>query len=232
MSFTVDLGAHVEYVVGALLLTALAVLRRGGREPGGWLLRLRDIWGFKCGRYEGPRPLRRSHQRLPRFGLYHIRVLDCGFWVLYEWRPRCGYTVVGLGLGGRTDTVKVTLPASWSFEVGLKRREGVPSGGVVAALEMPAIFAKRWPGVAEFLVATQFEDGSSRAPGEIRFANRGAGWLVTLYDVEQAARLPVNAPTIEQGLSLMEQLLGVEEAPWEHDQYLQTLLDRRKKKRK
>jgi len=114
----------------------------------------------------------------------------------------------------------------------LKRRDGVSQGGIVAALEMPALLAKRWPVIAEFLVATKFDDGSSRAPGELKLANRGAGWLCTLYDVEQAARISVNAPTVEQGLSLLEQLLGVEEAPWEHDQYLQTLLDRRKKKKR
>jgi len=195
-------------------------------------VKLRDVWGYKCDQYKGRLPLRRRHCRLPQRGLYHIRVLcDC-YWMLLQWAPREGYTLVALGIGGRTGTTTEKLPASWEMIMPLKRREGVPSGGVVAALEMPAIFAKRWPAIAEFLVATQFEDGSSRAPGEIRFANRGAGWLVTLYDVEQAARLPVNAPTIEQGLSLLEQLLGVEEAPWEHDQYLQTLLDRRKKKRK
>jgi len=195
-------------------------------------LRLRDIWGYKCGRCVRPLSLRRRWQRLPRFGQYHIRVIDDGFWVLYEWRPRCGYTVSAMGLGGRTSTEQVKLPASWSFEMPLKRRDGVSQGGIVAALEMPALLAKRWPVVGEFLVATQFDDGSSRVPGELKLANRGAGWLCTLYDVEQAARISVNAPTVEQGLSLLEQLLGVEEAPWEHDQYLQTLLDRRKKKKR
>lgn len=114
----------------------------------------------------------------------------------------------------------------------LKRREGTPMGAVVAALEMPPLFAKKWPVLAEFLVATQFEDGSPRAPAEVKLGVRNGSWQVTVYDVEQAARVTVNAPSLEHALGLMEQLLGVAEAPWEHDAYLQSLLDRRKKKRK
>lgn len=193
---------------------------------------MRDIWGHRCGLYRGPLPLVRRWLRLPFRGEVRFRVVDQTHWYVYLWRRGLGYVLESMGHGGRVSVDAVKLPVAWSDLAMLKRRTAAPQGQIVTALEMPQLFAKRWPALAEFLVATQFEDGTSRVPGELKMSNRGANWLLTLYDVEQACRLPVNAPTIEHGLGLLEQLLGVGEAPWESDQYLQTLLDRRKKKRK
>jgi hypothetical protein len=55
---------------------------------------------------------------------------------------------------------------------------------------------------------------------------------VTYYDPDSGTRLPCRGATLDQALTLGEQLLGVEEAPWEGDKYLmEQLVAKTKKKR-
>lgn len=193
---------------------------------------MRDIWGYKCVRYQGPLSPRRHHQRLPRRGVVHVRVLDEGHWYLYGWYQSKGYVLLAMGRGGRGAVDQITLPARWRYLMPLKRREGLGRMPSLPAVAAPLLLDKKWPALAEFLVATQFEDGTGRLPAEVKFGPKGGGWQVTLYDVEQAARLSAMAPSLEGALSLLEQLLGVEEAPWEVDNYLVSLKERREKRKK
>lgn len=191
-----------------------------------------DAWGYKCVRYQGPLYPFRHHQRLPQKGVLHMRVLEGDHWYLFAWYQGQGYKLVAMGRGGRDSIVQVTLPARWRYMMPLKRREGLGRMPSLPAMVEPELLKKKWPAVAEFVVATQFEDGTGRLPAELKFGPKGGGWQVTLYDVEQAARLSAMAPSLEAALSLLEQLLGVEEAPWEVDNYLVSLKERREKRKK
>jgi len=161
-----------------------------------------------------------------------LRVVEGDHWYLYQCQQAIGYRLVAMGRGGRASIDQVKMPERWLRLMPLKRRSGIGRNVALPALDPPALLSKRWPAISEFLVATLFDDNTCRLPGEIKWSAKAAGWQVTLYDVEQALRLSVNAPDVEKAMSMLEQLLGVEDAPWEIDNYLQALKERREKKRK
>lgn len=104
---------------------------------------------------------------------------------------------------------------------------------IIPALPATSVLLSKLPAIREFITATQYEDGSPRVPGYFTLRNRGASFELTMYDYDSGCRLPVSAHELDKALQLMEQLLGVEEAPWEPDRYLMNLLaERNKKKRK
>jgi hypothetical protein len=115
----------------------------------------------------------------------------------------------------------------------MKRRNApVGTGAIVPALPATSVLLAKLPAIREFLTATEYEDKSPRQPGYVTFRNRVVAFELTLYDPDGGARLAVRGPTIDQCLQLAEQMLGVEEAPWELDSYLQEQLARRAKKKK
>ncbi len=115
----------------------------------------------------------------------------------------------------------------------MKRRNAPLGGGaIVPALPMASTILAKLPAVREFLTATEYEDHSPRQPGYVTLRNRTTTFEVTLYDPDAGARLAVRGPDLDKTLLLVEQLLGVEEAPWELDGYLQEQLARRAKKKK
>jgi len=104
----------------------------------------------------------------------------------------------------------------------MKRRQAaVPGQHVVPALPSSSTLWPKLPALREFITATTYDDGSARTPGYVTVRNRVTTFEVTVYDPDGAARLSARAPTLDGALSLVEQLLGVEEAPWEPDRYLQ-----------
>lgn len=105
----------------------------------------------------------------------------------------------------------------------------------VGALAPPAPAASmilaRLPALREFLSATSYDDGSPRSPGTFRLSSRFAAWEVTIQDPDAAARLTARDVSLDKALLLVEQLLGVEDAPWETDRYLAEALSKKSKKK-
>ena len=95
-----------------------------------------------------------------------------------------------------------------------------------------SIVLAKFPALRDFLTATAYEDKSHRTPGYMTLRTIGVAWQLTLYDPDSGARLPVRANDLDGVLSLAEQLLGVEEAPWEIDRYLSEMLSKRTKKKR
>lgn len=75
---------------------------------------------------------------------------------------------------------------------------------------------------------TRYEDGDKRLPGWWTVTTSGVTWKVTVKDPDSAASFAVTAPTLDEALTLACLLLESEEAPWEHDQWLQKGRARRK----
>lgn len=115
----------------------------------------------------------------------------------------------------------------------VKKRQPVEVGqAVIPAIPSASTLWPKLPAIREFVHATAYEDGSPRTPGYITIRNRATTMEVTCYDVDSGTRLSARGQTLDQALSLMEQLLGVEEAPWERDNYLADQLAKRAKKRR
>jgi len=104
--------------------------------------------------------------------------------------------------------------------MGIKRRTPAGVEAIPAELAAPIDAFGQWPMIADFLSATKYDDGTVRLPGSVRIENIRTCYRVTLYDPDAGLRLPFAAATVEACLTQLEALLGVEDAPWEVDQWL------------
>lgn len=86
------------------------------------------------------------------------------------------------------------------------------------------------PLVIEFIIATSYDDGSSRTPGYLTLRNRGHVLELTAYDPDSGLRLAVCGPDIDHCYMALNTLLGAENAPWVCDDYLTSQLAKKKKK--
>lgn len=87
------------------------------------------------------------------------------------------------------------------------------------------------PLLREWLTATSYEDSGIRLPGALRLTTRDALWHLTLTDPDACARLLVSDPSLDRSLLLLEQLLGVPEAPWQLDPYARPVSPAKKVKK-
>jgi hypothetical protein len=119
-------------------------------------------------------------------------------------------------------------------EMRVKRRIPPQGSGknIVPALPATSVILAKVPAMRAFVTDTAYEDGSPRVPGYFTLRNRVACFEVTLYDPDSGCRLPVRGSDLDKALQMAEQLLGVEEAPWEVDQYLLGQLEQRGRKKK
>lgn len=113
----------------------------------------------------------------------------------------------------------------------VKRRKSDVSGEVARPeAKVTSVLLAKLPSVREWMVATTYDDGSSRVPGKLNLEVYGQSWSVTLRDPNNGLRLNVRGDDLDKVLLTLEQLLGVEEAPWEQDEYLTAQLAKKKKK--
>jgi len=150
-------------------------------------------------------------------------------WLELWWAPWTGYAVLSEGLVATWPTRTHSYPPP-PKKLSMKRQEAIGLKGV--ALPGPAatstILAKL-PAIREYLSCTEYDDKSARQVSALRITSRGTTWMLTLTDPDRCARLCVSDTSLDKALLLMEQLVGVPEAPWEPDPYE---LERREKKTK
>ncbi|OWY61056.1 hypothetical protein B7486_65850, partial [cyanobacterium TDX16] len=138
-------------------------------------------------------------------------------WYLYRWTPHVGWECYATGLKGQPVT-EPTCTYATHKELAMKRRlTQVGSQVIQPALPAASVMLGKLPAVREFLTATEYEDKTARVPGYLTIRNRGVTFEVTIYDPDAGARLSARAAKLDDVLALIEQLLGVEEAPWEID---------------
>lgn len=98
------------------------------------------------------------------------------------------------------------------------------------ALSAETTYFRKVPLVVEFVIATAYEDGSSRTPGYLTMRNRGHVLELTAYDPDSGLRLAVCGPDLDHCYMALNTLLGAENAPWVCDDYLTGLLNKKKRK--
>lgn len=140
--------------------------------------------------------------------------------LLLHWRPYHGIRLAAEGLASRWRE-RHTVQTQEEYAVALKKRDPMagPRGAAPGPSPTSTLLGKL-PAIREFLSATAYEDGSPRTVGNLRVASQGRLWEVTLQDPDALARLTVRDESLDRCLTLLEQLVGVEEAPWETDRWL------------
>lgn len=193
---------------------------------------MQDVYGHRVVKWRKLSCPYRVVQWLPRFGEKCYRVVKGDIWFVVHWKQRGGCWIRS---GGR-NSLSTTIPL-YHYprvqEYSMKRRSA-PQGGpaIVQAIPSASTLWPKLPALREFLHATAYEDGSARQPGYVTFRNKVTTIEVTVYDPDSGTRLPCRGATLDQALSLLEQLLGVEEAPWEADKYLMEQLVAKSKRRR
>lgn len=178
-------------------------------------------------------PGRRPHKPrswLPARETYYYFTRGIYTWFLH-WRPHLGMWLASERVGPPPGIVS-TIYQRPEKVMAIKKRVMLDgAGGQVPGASSVSILLAKLPALREFLSATSYEDGSRRAPGVLRVQTQGTLWEITIQDPEAAARLTVRGQELDKTLLLLEQLLGVEEAPWELDRYLAEKRDGKKKKK-
>jgi hypothetical protein len=174
----------------------------------------------------------RVRQWLPRRGETCIRVVKGDIWIIVHWKPWNGLWVRSAGRYSVSPVAPLFLfPRPETLT--MKRRLAVTAASVITpALPSTSTLWPKLPAIREFLHATAYEDGTPRQPGYLTVRNKVTGIEVTLYDPDSGTRLPCRGRTLDEALTLTEQLLGVEEAPWESDRYLMEQIMKLSKKKK
>ena len=170
----------------------------------------------------------RIRQWLPRAArLYTLLVGPLRIDLRY--RPRSGYRPVA--------TWAVPVPGSatldrqeiaWEPEM---RRVSVTAtaGAALPGAPSVSVLLSKLKTLVLHCCSTSYDDGSPRQPGWITIKTRGATWQVICKDPDGAASLEVEGKSLDDTLSLANELLGSENAAWAPDPYLQS---RKPKKRK
>lgn len=148
-----------------------------------------------------------------------------------HWKPFNGIWLLAERSGDEHSEPHTTNPRP-EKEMGIKKR---PSQAQSATVTPPAkatsVLLAKLPALREWLTATAYEDGSARTPGKLSVETYGQTWSVLLRDPDAAARMNVRGEELDKVLMLVEQLLGVEEAPWERDNWLAEQLVKKGKKK-
>lgn len=74
----------------------------------------------------------------------------------------------------------------------------------------------------------KYDDGDARKPGWITLKTMGSAWVLEAKDPDSCCRMTASADTLDNALTMLDLLLGSEEAPWEPDPWLRQQLNRKK----
>ena len=139
--------------------------------------------------------------------------------LVVEWRVRYGLYAVSLVRSpwGMDEQV-IEYPHQWVHDV--KRRQ-LPTGdgAPVPALSGETKVLAKFPRLMEFLTAVYYDDKTVRIPGTWRFSVQGLTFALTLTDVDAGMRITLRAAALDDVLALAEQVLKMDDQPWEVDPY-------------
>jgi len=192
----------------------------------------RNSYGYRIVHWRRGWTRCRVRQWVSRVRITNLHVVMPRRWYLLRWSPRVGWQLTASGLTG--SPVTEADYQSDPEELNVKRRQAPAAGenSIAPALSMTSTVLAKLPALREFVSATQYEDNTPRVPGYFTLRNRGASYELTVYDYDSGCRLAVCAPELDKVFLLMEQLLGVVDAPWEHDRWLMEQLQKRTKNKK
>lgn len=153
-----------------------------------------------------------------------------GFWLRLRWRcykldvwhaPRAGYYPVTLTTyrGVRVARVCNFTPP----ERHVKKKNQSVAGGDSPFKHLAAMESKvldKFFNLVAHCAITKYDDGDPRRPGWITLKTMGSAWVLEAKDPDSCSRMTASAGTLDDALTLLDLLLGSEEAPWEPDPWL------------
>lgn len=98
--------------------------------------------------------------------------------------------------------------------------EGGGSGGGQPAASPVSTRLGVFKTILAHLTETAYEDGGSRQVGWLTVRARGGQWECVLKDPDSSSSLSASASKLDEALALLEQLVGADPAPWQHDPFL------------
>jgi len=189
------------------------------------------VLGNLCLLYDnGKWKRKRVHQVLPRYEkwFYFRRGHHL---LLLHWAPHQGIWLVAERIGSEFSDPHTVTPRP-EKKMPIKRRPGPTAGPAhMPEAKVTSVILAKLPALREWMVATTFDDGSARESGKLSLEIYGTSWCLMLRDPNNGLRLPVRGEDLDKTLLLAEQLLGVEEAPWERDNWLTEQLAKKRKKK-
>lgn len=78
----------------------------------------------------------------------------------------------------------------------------------------------KFPEIVAHCAVTKYDDGDARKPGWITLKTMGSTWMMEAKDPDSCCKITATAGTLDDVLTLLDLLLGSEEAPWEPDAWL------------
>lgn len=113
----------------------------------------------------------------------------------------------------------------------IRRQVAVTPGTVPLGVGAASVVLAKFPKLREHMSCRAYDDGSIREPGYIWVKTSLTAWVITIFDPDAGARLPVQAATLDECLALAERLLSADDAPWEIDDYLRDRMAKKKKRK-
>lgn len=83
--------------------------------------------------------------------------------------------------------------------------------------------------LVEHCALRQYEDGDPREPGYFTVRTSGSAWQIQVKDPDACVSFTTTADTLDKALETAVLLLSCDEAPWEHDRWLEDAKKRKKK---
>jgi len=146
------------------------------------------------------------------------------------WQPRRGLFPLSLSrvIGG---VMRAVSEFADLRDERMKRFAVAGGEGVAAApLSSESKVLVKFPRLRDFLTATTYDDGTPRSPGRLWIENDGLSFVVTLFEPSAFLRVRLRAITFDDGMTLAETHLGMENAPWEVDTWARDRAQQKKKK--
>lgn len=193
----------------------------GGRYRNGY----RVLW-FRG----GPLHRRNRSQILPLYGKWFYWAC-AHYWRLVRYTPGKGMWCVAVYPMGEGETVPIWYSPEPKGRTVKRRSPLAGPGAIVPPLPSHSKLLAKQTLLCEFLSATKYDDETPRQPGYLWLTNDTTGYTVHLFDPDSASRLLCRGGTIDEAFLLAETGLGLENAPWVPDRFLQARLEGSKKKK-
>lgn len=148
------------------------------------------------------------------------------------WKPRFGVQCTARtvrGLGGVERTYKYPYVKDWAMK---KLKIAANTGIAPMGVSSTSVLWGKLTRLREHLTCLAYDDGTIRTAGYMWVKTTATQWVITIFEPDACARMDVRGSTLDDTLTLVEKLLGAEDAPWEVDSYLQEKAAKRTKKKR
>jgi len=148
------------------------------------------------------------------------------------WKPCFGIQCTARtirGLGGFERKYKYPFERDWQMK---KLKIAASTGVAPVGVSSTSVIWGKLPRLREHLTCLAYDDGTIRTAGYIWVKTTATQWVITVFEPDACARMDVRGTTLDDTLTLVEKLLGAEDAPWEVDTYLQEKAAKRVKKKR